>query len=199
MNRSQTNESGGSASGPRRQSGPPLGVLAAVSTALLVAGIALSAALGGVLASPFEDADTIREYFLTQSDAVKASGVLVLQWTLARPAVRVNEPLVRALHDLAFLTGGPAHVVFLGLLLAGIAVPGLLLGLLPRPLAWAGLVIAVVAELTTLALIWPRLAVLLPIARFPALVWLIAVGVLLPHRRARRDTSIEVRAGGTQP
>ena len=55
--------------------------------------------------------------------------------------------MVRALHDLAFLFGGPAHVVFLGLLLAGMAVPGLLLGLLPRATAWTGLVIAGLAEL----------------------------------------------------
>jgi hypothetical protein len=203
-----------------------------VSAALLVAGIALSAALGGVFPSPFETSATIRLYFLTQSDAVKASGVLIfassvplaiyaatasarlrqlgitapgatialagglvsagalslsglLQWTLARPAVRVDEPLVRALQDLAFLSGGPAHVVFLGLLLAGVAVPALVLGLLPRPLAWAGLVIAVIAEATTLALIWPALSVLLPVARFPALAWLIAAGLLLP--KSRRD------------
>ena len=48
--------------------------------------------------------------------------------------------LVRALYFLIFLTGGPAHVVALGLLVAGMAVPGLILGLLPKPLAWAGLV-----------------------------------------------------------
>src|SRR5689334_2638328 len=77
---------------------------------------------------------------LLASGALAASGLL--QWTLARPAVREGGPLVRALADLTFLTGGPAHVVFLGLLLAGVAVPGLLLGLLPRPVAVTGLVIA---------------------------------------------------------
>src|SRR6476620_4139839 len=68
---------------------------------------------------------------LLASGALAASGLL--QWTLSRPVVREAGPLVRALADLTFLTGGPMHVVFLGLLLAGIAVPGLLLGLLPRP------------------------------------------------------------------
>jgi hypothetical protein len=201
-----------------------------MSLALLVAGLALSAALGGVLPSPFGSAASIQQYFLAQSDAVKASGVLVfassvplaiyaatasarlrqlgitapgatialaggllsagalglsglVQWTLARPAVRVDGPLVRALNDLAFLTGGPGHVVPLGLLLAGIAVPGLVLGLLPRTLAWLGLLIAGLAELTTLVLIWPSLALMVPIARFPALVWLVAAGLLLPHHR----------------
>lgn len=109
------------------------------------------------------------------------------QWVLSRPAVRVDASLVRALHDMSFLTGGVAHIVFLGLLLAGIAVPALLLGLLPRPLAITGLVIAVVAEVATVSLIWPETSVLLPIARFPGLIWLVMAGLWLPHRRPHRD------------
>ena len=105
-------------------------------------------------------------------------------WTLSRPEVTSDEPLVRAIYFLVFLTGGPWHVVGLGLLLAGIAVPGLVLGLLPRPVAWIGLVIAAIAEVTTLVLIWPGLDVLLPIARLSGLVWLIVAGAQLPLRRA---------------
>jgi hypothetical protein len=105
------------------------------------------------------------------------------QWVLSRPAVRADAPLVRAFHDLSFLTGGVAHVVFLGLLLAGIAVPALLLKLLPRPLAITGLVIAAVSEAATVSLIWPSASVLLPVARFPGLIWLIVAGLLLPRRR----------------
>jgi hypothetical protein len=217
----------------RRQDGPPLGVLGLVSTALLVAGLGASAALGGTFPSPYADPSVIAAHFAGQPDAVLAGGVLVfgsavplvlyaatastrlrqlgvtapgatialaggvlaggalaasglLQWTLARPAVREAGPLVRALADLAFLAGGPAHVVFLGLLVAGIAVPGLLLGLLPRPVAVAGLVIAAVAELSFLSLAVPALSVLLPLARFPGLVWLVVAGFLLPRRRPRR-------------
>lgn len=216
-------------------------MLAVVSLALLIAGLAVSAGLGGTIPSPFGSPTSIQHYFLMHPGAAKASGVLVfassvalaiyaatasarlrqlgitapgatiglaggllaasalslsglLQWTLSRPAVRADAALVRALHDLSFLTGGPAHVVGLGLLIAGIAVPALILGLLPRPLAWAGLVIAGVAELTTIVLIWPSLAVLLPIARFPGLIWLIAAGFLLPLRRVGREP-----AGGHRP
>jgi hypothetical protein len=212
--------------------GPPLGVLAAISLAALLAGLALSAALGGVLPSPFSSATTIQHYFRTEPDAAKASGVLgfvscvplaiyaatasarlrqlgitapgatialaggllsagalgfsgLLQWTLSRPAVRGDVPLVRALHDLAFLTGGPGHVVPLGLLIAGIAVPCLILRLVPRALAWTGMAIAVVAELSVLVLIWPALAPLLPLARFPGLIWLTVVGAVLPTQRRR--------------
>jgi hypothetical protein len=115
--------------------------------------------------------------------ALAASGLL--QWTLSRPGVRGTEPVVRALQDLTFLSGGPAHVVFLGLLVAGIAVPGLVLGLLPRATAWTGLVIAGLAELSLLTLVWPPLGVLLPIARFPGLLWLVVAGFQLPRQRPR--------------
>jgi hypothetical protein len=108
-------------------------------------------------------------------------------WTLSRPEVTSDTALVRALYYLTYLTGGPWHVVTLGLLIAGIAVPGLVVGLLPRPVAWAGLVIAGIAELTTLVLIWPGLSPLLPVARFTGLVWLIVAGALLPLRRQNKQ------------
>jgi len=108
-------------------------------------------------------------------------------WTLSRPEITSDAALVRALYYLTYLTGGPWHVVTLGLLIAGIAVPGLIVGLLPRPIAWTGLVIAGLAELTTLVLIWPELSPLLPVARFTGLVWLIVAGALLPLRRRSKQ------------
>jgi uncharacterized membrane protein len=85
-----------------------------------------------------------------------------------------------------YLTGGPGHIVTLGLLVAGIAVPAMILGLVPRPVAWTGLVIAAIAELTTFVLVWPMLSPLLPVARFTGLLWLIVAGALMPVRRANR-------------
>jgi hypothetical protein len=113
----------------------------------------------------------------------------LLAWTLSRPEVTSDVSLVRALYYLTYLTGGPWHVVMLGLLIAGIAVPSLIVGLLPRPVAWTGLVIAVLAELTTLVLIWPALSPLLPVARFAGLVWLIVAGALLPLRRRNKQAA----------
>ncbi len=63
------------------------------------------------------------------------------------------------------------------------AVPGLILGLLPRPVAWAGLGIAALAESATLVLVWTGLGPILPIARVSALLWLVVGGALLPLRR----------------
>lgn len=152
----------------------PLGIYAATASARLrqlgvTAPGATIALAGGVLAS----------------GALGLSGLLA--WTLSQPEVTSDATLVRALYYLTFLTGGPAHIVALGLLIAGIVVPGLIVGLLPRPLAWAGLVLAAIAEITTLVLIWPALSPLLPIARIGGLIWLIAAGAMLPLRRPRKE------------
>jgi hypothetical protein len=104
-----------------------------------------------------------------------------LGWTLSRPEVSADAALVRAIYFLVFLVGSPGHLVALGLLVAGMAVPGRALGLMPRSLAWAGLLIAALAELTTLVLACPQLGVILPIARVAALVWLVAAGAALPR------------------
>lgn len=103
----------------------------------------------------------------------------LLSWTLTRPEVLDHPELIRLLHDLTFMTGGPGFIVPSGLLLAGIAVPGLLAGLLPRWFAWTGLAIAAVALAATLTVALPDLAVLLPIARFPSMIWLVASAFLL--------------------
>ena len=108
----------------------------------------------------------------------------LLGWTLSRPEIGADITLVRAVYYLVFLVGGPGHIVALGLLVAGMAVPCLVLGLTPRTVAWIGLVIAVLAELATLVLVWPELGVILPIARVSALVWLVVAGALLPLRRS---------------
>ncbi|MGH3525331.1 MAG: hypothetical protein ACRDU4_21525 [Mycobacterium sp.] len=216
----------------RQQGGPPLALLAAICLVLLLGGLALGVALGGMMPLPYGPGAQVLEYFRSQHAAVQVSAVGVfassvplgiyaatasarlrqlgvtapgatialaggvlaagalglaglLGWTLSRPDVDIEPALVRALYYLVFLTGGTGHVVALGLLVAGIAVPSLILGLLPRPLAWAGLVIAVVAELTTLVLVWPELGPMLPLARIPALVWLIVAGAALPAHRNR--------------
>lgn len=86
---------------------------------------------------------------------------------------------------MSFAAGGFAHVLGLGLLVAGIAVPGLLLRLIPTGFAWVGLVIAVLAELSFLSMVVEPLQILIPIGRFGSLIWLVAAGFLLPITRQR--------------
>jgi hypothetical protein len=222
---------------PRQaQSGPPLGPLAIVFTALFIAGLVVGTALAGgeVFPSPFDASEDAQAYFAGNPDALKFSALLqfgsaiplaifassaaarlhrlgirapgatiahtggvlaaafmiisaLTTWLLSRPGIVADEAVTETLHTFAFLTGGTAHVVTLGLLIAGIAVPALLARLVSPVLAWIGLALAAVAELATLTLVSTDLAFLLPIARFGGLVWLIAVAFALPRRRQSRN------------
>jgi len=219
----------------QQHGGPPLGVLALVSTLLFLAGLILPSVIAhGAPPAPTSSAPTIYRYFSEHRSAVRLAAFLqfgaaiplaiyaatvsarlhnlgirapgatialvggvvsasflaisaLTTWVLSRPEIVTDHPVVRALWDFAFATGGPGHVVFLGLLLAGVAVPALFGRLLPRPAAIVGLVIAVVAQLSTLSLLNDGAAYLLPLARFPALIWLIAAGFMLPTTRARAN------------
>jgi hypothetical protein len=151
----------------------PLGIFAATATSRLsffrieVAGVSI-AAFGGIAASVL----------------LALSGLV--SWVLSQPGVAESAATVRALHLLAFATGGPGFVALLGLFVAGISVSGALHKKLPKWLMWFGLVIAVIAELSLLSLVWPALVPLVPAARFPALVWMICTAVLLPKARGVR-------------
>lgn len=120
-------------------------------------------------------------------------------WVLSRPELTTDTTLTLALAYLAFVTGGVGYVVGQGLLVAGVAVPALILGLLPRWLAWVGLLVAAAAELSFLSMTVEPLQALLPLGRFGGLGWLIVAGFLLPRTRSaanRAEVSGTGDAGG---
>lgn len=119
---------------------------------------------------------------LLAAASLSLSGLLT--WTTTQ--VSGSADLTKALTALGFAAGGPGFVVPLAMLIAGVAVPGLILKLLPTALAWTGLIIAGLGALATFALLTPALDVLLPIGRFGGLIWLIAVSIALPVTRPRR-------------
>jgi hypothetical protein len=120
----------------------------------------------------------------TLASGMAAVSALV-QWALTQPNLGDG---VRALHLLAFVTGGPGYVVPFGLLVAGIAVTGGLARKLPRWVMWSGLAIAATAELSSLCIALAPAAHLLPVARFSGFVWMIVVGAKLPARRGSGAT-----------
>jgi hypothetical protein len=124
---------------------------------------------------------------LLASTMLALSGLVA--WTAASGAPVSTPEVLRALSTLSFAAGGPGFVPFSALLVAGVAVPGLILGLLPRAWAWTGLLIAALSMLALLALLTPVLYPLLPVGRFGGLIWLVAVSVLLPHTPPRRASS----------
>ena len=148
----------------------PLGIYAATSYArLLRLGVRVPgpniAFFGGIAASVF----------------LALSGLLT--WAVGRSVAGQSPAALHTLDYFVFALGGIGFVGGLGLLIAGIGVPSLILHLIPRWLAWFGLVLAALAEISFLAMLVPELAFLLPIGRFLGLGWLVAVGFLLPRSR----------------
>src|ERR1700742_4703411 len=195
----------------RPHHGPSLVVLAGTCIALLFGGVAIGIALGGLMPLPYGPIGPVQHYVQTQSLAVHIIAVAVfgssvllaiyaatvsarLRWlggsgagptmTLSRSEITGDTTLVRALYLLTFLVGGAAHVVALGVLVAGIATSGLAHGLLPRALARVGIAIAALCELTMLVLAWQPLGPVLPVARVAALAWLLVAGARLPTRHS---------------
>jgi hypothetical protein len=152
----------------------PLGLFSAVIVSRLlflrinVAGVHI-ALFGGVAAAIFL--------------GVSALGA----WIVSQPGVATDAGAMRVASLLAFASGGFAHTATLGLLLAGVSVPSLAFGLMPRWICWLGLVVAVIAELSLTSMVFPAASPLLPLARFPALVWLIAAGFAMPKRRVTKS------------
>ena len=112
------------------------------------------------------------------------------QWVLASPGVAEVAANARILQLLAFATGGPGHVAPLGLLLAGVSIAGGVTRRLPRWVMWFGVVLAVFAELSTLTLIFEQAAVFLPLARFPAFIWMLCVAVTMPSRKPASGSAV---------
>src|SRR5207249_3857082 len=81
-----------------------------------------------------------------------------------------------------FAVGGVGFSVPMGLLIAGISIPALMLKLLPKWLIIFGLTLAVIGELSFFSLLIPSAVFLIPLTRFPSFVWLIFAGFKLPSR-----------------
>jgi hypothetical protein len=138
--------------------------------------------------------------FIALFGGLSASAMLALsalvQWVLSFPGVGDPSSTVRALHLLSFALGGPGCVALMGLLVAGLSVSAGLARLVPRWLMWFGVVVAGIAELSTLTLVAPAAAYLLPAARFPAFVWIICFGACLPKSRARSRSEVPTPSDG---
>jgi hypothetical protein len=153
----------------------PLGIFAATAVTRLqflgsnVAGVFITL-FGGLAASLFS----------------AISGLL--QWVLGQSGITSQPAATRVLHLLAFATGGVGFVVPFGLLIAGISVISWFIRLLPGWIAWSGLVLAALAELSSLSLILAPATFLLPVARFAGMLWIIVTGFKLQQCRAGGHT-----------
>jgi hypothetical protein len=101
-------------------------------------------------------------------------------WALTHPGF--DPAVLRVTHQFAIACDA-GHAAGLGLFVAGISVPSLAFGLLPRWLSLFGLVLALVAELSVLTLILSAAAILLPLVHIASWIWLIAAAMMMPAVR----------------
>lgn len=190
----------------RRPDGPPAGVLGLIVLALSIAAVIAYGAGSGFWAGFFAFAASIPlgiyaatvyarqlrlgirvpgpgiSFFggISASMLLGVSGLLV--WAHAQTA-GLPASVSHLVSELSFVLGGVGFACGLGLLVAGIAVPAVILRLVPRWLAWIGMVLGALGEIAFLALLWDGLDVLLPVVRFGGLLWLTTVAFLLPRNR----------------
>jgi hypothetical protein len=112
-------------------------------------------------------------------------------WTMSSPGIAQDSTLLLALYRFSFALGGPGFSVPFGLLIAGVSVTAGLSKLLPKWLVIAGLVIAVIGELSWLDILFPKALLLIPLTRFPGFIWLITAGFVLPSARERAKVQEE--------
>jgi len=104
-------------------------------------------------------------------------------WILSQPGVANDVNIMHAIQLLGFGCGGVGFTVAFGLLMAGISVPCLFGGYTPKWIAWFGLILAGIAELSVLSLVAPQAVYLFPLVRFPSFIWMIAAGFTLIKKR----------------
>ena len=121
----------------------------------------------------------------------------LVTWSLGFPGADAVPESTATLARLAFGLGGVGYATGLGLLIAGIAVPALILRFVPRWLAVLGLVLGGLGELSFLSLALEPLQALLPVVRFGGGAWLIAIAFLLPAVRAKRGPNDPAGAHAT--
>lgn len=118
-------------------------------------------------------------------------------WVMTQPGIAGDGAVLQALYWLTQAFGGVGFSVPFGLLVAGVTIPAAFMRLVPRWIVVLGIAIAICGELSWLYLMIPDALPLIPLARFPGFVWLIAIGFALPSSIERVSPTVRSRAGST--
>jgi len=112
----------------------------------------------------------------------------MIMWAAAHPGIAQDATLINALYSLQFGFGGVGFSVPMGLLIAGISIPSLIMKLLPKWLCIFGIVLGVFGVFSWFDLVFPQALALIPLTRFPGFIWFICVGFMLPNKRQKGIT-----------
>jgi hypothetical protein len=175
--------------------------LGAVLALLAVAMAAFVVSITGLLRTHESDDDVLVRF--AYATGLLASGFVmisaILTWVLSRPVVVEETPALRTVHDLTFLAGGPAHVLFVAAFLAAASMSASRSRAFPRWLMWLGMVGAAVSSLAIVALVWRPATYILPASRAFLGAWILGACLLLlvgprSHRvLASKDASPQPR------
>ena len=102
----------------------------------------------------------------------------LFQWTLSEPLIATLPPSTLIIHFLSFAIGAVGFAVLFGLLVAGVSIVAWFTGLLPAWLASFGVVVAALAAIASLNLLFNPLAFVPPIVHLLGFIWIIATGFL---------------------
>lgn len=106
-------------------------------------------------------------------------------WVMAQPGIVEDRTVLQALYWLVQAFGGVGFSVPFGILVAGVTIPAAVMKLVPKWIVVLGIAIAVCGGMSWLNLMIPEALPLIPLARFPGFVWLIAIGFALPDSVGR--------------
>ena len=150
--------------------------LGAVHTFVALSLLSFGTSLTGLLR---EDAGTSVPFFWAALGGVIVASALfllsgILVWALSRPAIAESPPLLHALHDLAYLAGGPAHVLAVAIFLGANSFAIFATDVLPEWIAWLGAVGGGVSALAVMTMLWHPAAWILPVTRMLLAAWVLS-------------------------
>lgn len=111
----------------------------------------------------------------------------VLQWVAQRPETLAEMPVLRVVHQITFVLGGPLVVTSLAPIVAVGGIALVRAGLLQKWLGYVGVALGVIC-LGSVVMLIPEdgsLTFLVPIGRFLSLLWLTVVAAVLTGRVGR--------------
>jgi hypothetical protein len=153
--------------------------LGAVHTLIALSLLAFGTSATGLLR---EDAgESVPFFWAALGGVIVASAFFMLSaifvWALSRPSILESPPLLRTVHDLAYLAGGPAHVLAVAVFLGANSFGIFASEVLPDWIAWLGIAGAGVSALAVATMLWHPAAWILPLTRVLLAVWILSVCV----------------------
>jgi hypothetical protein len=127
--------------------------------------------------------------------AVTMMAASIVLWVMAQPGIAEDRAVLQTLYWLVQGFGGTGFSVPFGLLVAGVTIPAAFMRLIPKWLVVLGITVAICGELSWLYLMVPDALPLVPLARFPGFVWMVAIGLILPTSIERSSPTAEGGAG----